>query len=655
MLCSPGGPPFVAPLRAAGALEAILENISPSTNSPQTVRDSLRALAVLVDAATSTASDSVSDLHALADSLFVPAHIESMQTILLSSSPDNITQSQINLVAHLIAALCEEDNHRYALAKPNGILDALATRLASFAVAEGLVIPGAERLLGDDGSQQIPDPAPRSAKLAPILGAIGAIVAHSKYSSYVLLTSPALLSIFPPPAAVRDLWRPRAMPNRDENSSAMEYLLPAIPQQRTSRRSQQKPAETREDKSIPGTSVQGSLAQSNGRAEEGTSEIDEPESPLIPYLIHLSRTSDDDMVRLLAIAVLQPLVKAGFATKPGRESTLALLVVPTLLQLIRDHLNRQRPNESSPSVNQSTKDSWAILEYAPELLCGLILDNETLQRAAFECDATETLAKLLQEAYSPVVATQPKMWSAQGNTTMEADEGPASCRLGPAGILPLLSHRIRLRERVLKALHALAATEEQRKAIVDFDTMPYIAESLAQYPGKPLPAKERQVDNPFEVVNPAYGENPSSVIVAACHMVRMLSRSVGLLRTALVDYGVWSPILHFLRHPDVDVQIAAAGVMVNLVTETSPMREVFESPPVYLHLKTSQLTPDVALVGSAHHEDPVCTHSFVKCSATIERVMGSEARRHHGVPRLKKVVCRGTGAWAAGSPPLRRH
>lgn len=497
-----------------------------------------------------------------------------------STLPDNTTQAQINLAAGLVGRLCRDETHRHALAKPNGVLDALATRLASFVVADGLVIPGAERVVKGDSAERIPKPAPRSAKLAPILRAIGTIILDSKYSAYVLLTSPAITSVFPaiqfsPPPAMRATWQAMERWSGNENLSAMDYLLPAIQPPRGSRRPRQRSVEARDNKPIPGTSVQGSLPQSNGRVQEGASETEEPESPLIPYLIHVSRTSHDDMVRLMAVAVLVPLMKAGFATNPVRESTVALFVVPTLVQLMREHLDKQCQNNWSHSVEDPTRESWEILERTPTLLDRLILDNETLQRAAFDCGAAETLAKLLQEAYNPAVSTQPRMWSAQTDMTMDTDEGSASCRLGPDGVLPLLLHRIRLRESALKGIHAVAGLDEYRKAIVELDTAPYIVESLLQYPRKPLPAKERQAEKPSEVVTPGYGENPSSVIIAACQVIRMLSRAVSVLRTALVDFGVWVPILKFMRHADVNVQIAAAGAMCNLVLEVSPMREVY--------------------------------------------------------------------------------
>lgn len=456
-------------------------------------------------------------------------------------------------------------------------------RLASFVVADGLVVPGAERLLKGDSAERIPEPAPPSAQLAPILRAIGTIIMDSKYGAYVLLTSPAIASVFPaipfkPPPAKRGAWQAMERWSGNENLGAMDYLLPAIQPPRGPRRPPQKSTEAKDNKSISGTSVQGPLTQPNGRVHEGAaSEAEEPESPLIPYLIHLHRTSHDDMTRLMAVAVLVPLMKAGFATSPFRESTVALFVVPTLIQLMRAHLDRQCQNNSSPSVDEPTKESWEILERAPVLLDRLILDNETLQRAAFECGAAKTLAELLQEAYNPAVSTQPRMWSAQADTMMDTDEGPASCRLGQDGILPLLLHRIRLREGALKGIHAVAGKDEYCKAIVNLDIMPCIVESLIQYPGKPLPAKERQQSRPSEVVIPGYGENPPSVIIAACHVIRMLSRAIGVLRTALVDFSVWVPILKFMRHPDVNVQIAAAAAMCNLVMEVSPMREVL--PP----------------------------------------------------------------------------
>jgi hypothetical protein len=281
----------------------------------------------------------------------------------------------------------------------------------------------------------------------------------------------------------------------------------------------------------------------------------------------------------MAIAVLTPLFRADFATKGIREASLGFLIVPTLLQLLRDHLEQNSENDST-TIDGKTATNWKILERAPALLARLIIDNETLQLAAFDCKAVSVLTKLLQESYKSSVTTRQPMWSANPDAGMEEVNLPASCILGGQGHLPLLMHRIKLRETALKAIAATSGKDDYRKAYIDQDAMPYIVESLSQFPGKPLNIKERaKPDKPFEEqgpmeVQPGYGENTRSVIIAACHTIRMISRSVLILRTALVDYGIFVPIFKFLRHPDIEIQIVATAVVANLVLDVSPMREV---------------------------------------------------------------------------------
>lgn len=53
-----------------------------------------------------------------------------------------------------------------------------------------------------------------------------------------------------------------------------------------------------------------------------------------------------------------------------------------------------------------------------------------------------------------------------------------------------------------------------------------------------------------------------------------MSRSVGNLRTSLIDAGLGKPVFALLKYPDNAVQIAATDVSINLVLDFSPMREV---------------------------------------------------------------------------------
>ncbi|OAA67845.1 armadillo repeat protein [Niveomyces insectorum RCEF 264] len=278
----------------------------------------------------------------------------------------------------------------------------------------------------------------------------------------------------------------------------------------------------------------------------------------------------------------------------------------------------------------------AMTELALIVLARLVTNSDVLQKAAVDCNAIKILAKLLKEAYEPVPGRlYPRPWNPTPTTTTTTarttrtatpDEarsgGPvadvigggssiinddgndnadspalsaAASKLGPAGQSPLLAYRIRLREAVLKALTALLASKyDYQKIFVEQDAMLYVVASLSPTPSKPQGFKDRmkalkaaeaaaaagnagaagsnKYDDDTEF-DPEYGRNGAGVLVAACNCVRMLSRSIAILRTTLEDAGVATPIFRLLRHPDLDVQIAATGVVCNLVTETSPMRE----------------------------------------------------------------------------------
>jgi hypothetical protein len=159
---------------------------------------------------------------------------------------------------------------------------------------------------------------------------------------------------------------------------------------------------------------------------------------------------------------------------------------------------------------------------------------------------------------------------------MDVESTASFAQLGDHGQNPLLAHRILLRESALKAIGALSAgKEDYRKALVAEDFVPFVVESLCEYPRKPKQAKDKPSHDAARTGPwPAYGKNPQSVIIAGCHVVRTLARSVSILRTSLVDHAVTMPIFRFMRHPNINVQIAATATIINLVVEVSPVREV---------------------------------------------------------------------------------
>ncbi|KAM0199942.1 hypothetical protein ACHAPA_004314 [Fusarium lateritium] len=580
-----GGPAFLAPLHAARAIPALMANVSPFTNAPQLVVAALKALTDIADACALGSSSCPIDIELLASNVFSSQHLDSFGAMLSITSTNTLLQSQVSLTAGLISRLCHEERHQQALAT-SGILDVLATRLASVAVLRGEVVPGAEFSARNDGIfEAFPDPAPRTLRFGLILEAISAILGDSKYRANRLANSPSILAVFPPikfeSSRASDAEQAGLGTARQQPVTAMEYMLPMnLPRN-------------------PSTSPYGSLplsgsdSQSSSRSSltkfgssaiwdsprflanrAGAEDTEEVESPFTPWLVRLIRRSDG-LERLFASSVLAALIKGGVASKGLRETCLGLLVVPLLVAMIAENDKDVNDVNDIENVNKRT-----ILERAPVVLARMITDSEYLQKAAFECEAVPVLSKLLKHAYTPAKDNgQPRYWSPQADVDMEVGINSPVARLGQEGQNELLIHRLKLRESTLKAIAALAGgKEDYRKAFVADDLVSYVVESLSEYPKKPQTAKERtseksSADSAKKGETAGYGTNPASVIVAGCHVVRMLSRSVSILRTCLVDHGVALPIFRFLRHPDVNVQIAATAAICNLVLEVSPVRE----------------------------------------------------------------------------------
>lgn len=530
---------------------------------------------------------------ALSDAVFANDKLELFLDILSQPVPTSETEAQVSLVAGLIHNLCREDRHQNAMVN-SGILDALATRLASFAVAAGYVLPNAELLAKSSGlSDYMPQPARSDHGLGSVLGAIAAITTDSPFRACKLLFSPSILVVFPNtsydsntyskiPSEIPEL--PGLRPTRQSDDDPMDFLLPYIPFYTRGVPAAVLPplnASASKENTLKGRSMSRFNINSspwNFQGDNTETEPEEAESPLIPWLIHLVRSrSGIEAVR--AAAVLTSLFKAGFAYKT-REETLGLLVIPVLLSTLSDAESKVKDDDVT-ALTPGGHERLRLLAEIPSLIARLITDSEPLQKAAFECDAAKTLCKLLKDTYDvPLPRAAPQPWSPGGSNQESIENIPRECRLGDGEDIPGLASRLEIRGSTLLAIGTLATfKEEYRKTIIDQDTIPYIAESLHPCPSKPKQLKERKVESLLnENVNDAplseYGNNPPSVIGKACYAVRMLSRSVNILRTALVDNMVSVPVFRLLRHADLEVQTAATAVICNLVPNFSPMRDV---------------------------------------------------------------------------------
>jgi hypothetical protein len=540
----------------------------------------------------------------IAEALFTRQYIAILSRILSQTSNSATIQCQANLATSLIGKLCKEERYQQSLATL-GVLDALATRLAGCIVAEGYVIPGAELLAQRDGLKEyFPKDTSSNVPLALVLEAISVIITNSKLRASQLLYSPSILAVLPVsqssdiliPHNTRSAWaafNAAGLSGRQSQLNALDYLLPYVPIQQMKTANPHMSAfpplgsfGTREELALGGRANSGKYVGASNWGEFGlgdtatpadttTSETEEPESPLIPYLLVLFR-SKSGMEGLMAASVLAILYRTGI-TKKTRETDISLSVVPRLVKMLDDSILPAKGKDYLADVDTQASE-WAIKERAPAVLAMLMTDSEILQKAAFDANVVANFAKMLKVSYDPVIETPGvEAWSPHGDEDLEL--GPDAFKANYRGQSPLLVHKIKIRESTLKAIAAISLFEDAyRKAIVELGTVPYIVESMNPMPSKPAPPLENGEQRPKTRVegNPknGYGTNTVGVLIAACGAIRALSRSVGILRTTLIDGGVAMPVFNLLKHPDIEVQIAATATVCNLVTDVSPMRDV---------------------------------------------------------------------------------
>lgn len=646
-----GGFAFLPPIHAAGALSVILSNIPPRSNPPQVVVAALRAAINIAETTALALPASATDLANLADVAFAQAPLlEAFREILTIPVTSQLLQIQRNLVAKLISLLCRQEKYQIGLAD-SGILDALATNLASVIVSRGYVIPEAETIVQNEGvADLIPAPAPPSTDVTAIFEALFAVMGDSRWRAAALVYAPAMLTVFPSPGSIRRSKAMKACANSLEGAGlssiaskdlgAMDCFLPVVPEY-------QPKASTANRFPTPGSppsrdhlnasrapsinwmssplTWEGEPTETLGSSLEG--EVEDLESPLIPWLIHTARSSDG-MERVMASAVATALFKAEFANK-SREAYLGRLVVPILLQTLED-IGPTSGNAEAAFTDAETALNWSIVERTLAVLAKLVVDSNFLEKCAFDCSGVKIVSALLKSAYEPLPNQSSRPWTPtpQRERVGEREIGLPTSRLGPPAHNPLLAHRIRLREAALKAVAAMAGKDDYAKAFVEQDLVPFIVESLSATPTKPI--KDRPTSpkiflgTEVSEVDPAFGSNPTTVIVAACHALRVLARPVSILRTTLQDSGVQSPAFRLLRHADIEVQIAASGLMCNLVTNVSPMRDVSFDVYTMVSGDCLELTHFQASRRGWRYDGSLPTNTFTESSLATQCSVGVE-------------------------------
>ena len=525
------GSAFVAPILHSNCIQPLLLSLPPRQSLPKLVTASLRAVNALAISWTLSPTPDPSFVH----HVFTKYTIASFLEILRQPLPTTKQQLHIALTFSLLATCCAYSDQLRSALVHQGLLDALATNLASFATVYN----------------RNPQSNHAQLDITTLLNAISSIVRHSTYRAHRLIFSNDLRRIFShssdsyPSDPIQTLDYNHQHYRRNTNIVPVDSLLPKVmvPLQKSLAFGQH------------------ALINSRLFSEHSATSVS-VDSPLCVWLMYLARSQQDPCCRLAALrllAILNDALDADVAAPRSdmtarsreRERQMALFAVPIAVKLVQDALD-----------TSYGEDLAVTKEDACSVLAHLIENSTELQQAALDAGAVKYVSQLFRKSFDPITLARP-MWSANPQALDSQNPLTLSTTLGDSGLAPEVMHAMKCRAGALDALAAIAEKEDvNRKAVIDSGIVSNLIDSLA-----PI-----SVFDPSVI--PSKNGNTVPVLLAACRAATALSRSVSLLRTALIDAGITKPIFALLAYPDVDVQIAATNVICNLVLEFSPMRQV---------------------------------------------------------------------------------
>ncbi|KAH0014254.1 ARM repeat-containing protein, partial [Aureobasidium melanogenum] len=441
------GAAFVAPILHSNLVQPISLYLSPpAAPSTSLVTASLRTLNALAVSWTSSPNP---------DPIFV-SHVLNKNTltsflkILRRPLPTSIEQQHIALVSTLIATCYAHCRQLRSALVHHGILDALASNLASFALVYNIN----------------PQSNHNKLDIAALLNAISTIIRDSTYRAHRLIFSDDLRRIFShssDPTPSDTLQTPALSHHKHSKPSnvlQVDTLLPKVmvPLQ----------------KSL----AFGHHALNNSRlfSDHAATNIS-VDSPLCVWLMYLARSQQDPRCRLAALRLLAILNDAldadidaprydTLTRSRERERQMALFAIPIAVKLVQDSLDT--PFGQDLSVVK--EDACAVLSH-------LIENSSELQQAALDAGAVKHVSQLLKKSFDPVTLARP-MWSADPQALDSLPPTP-SATLGPDGLAPEVMHAMRCRAGALEALAAIAEKEDvNRKAVIDSGIISNLIDSL---------------------------------------------------------------------------------------------------------------------------------------------------------------------------------
>ncbi|EXJ80042.1 hypothetical protein A1O3_08328 [Capronia epimyces CBS 606.96] len=566
------GPSLVQPLLETDVLRGLISCLLIPVSS-RTSLAVLRCLNAVAENLPPADSEQWLPHRELADLLYSKRYISCFANIIAGAGDTGVSQQACDAVLALLCKTATLEWQKRSLVE-SGVLSLLSARLASFVVAEGLVPPSPESLLDDDGTRaRMPRPAPSFAHLSPVLESLSILIEHSRKRANLFLSDPTVKAVLPDlkdgfsPTDIRQApWGvsyfsgaavPRLCPH-----GPFDYLLPSMPISDGAKSAMQSgfpplgsiaALPKRRASFLPTTAVPPRLALNHVSTDETQ------ESSVIPWLLSTVRESKAKR-RLLAAKLLVDLCGLGLVTR-GRRASFAALLVPLLTRMLVS--DAVQTDQSDGFRGSHLCGGLHYTRAVPAVLAALVMDDPGMQKVAVDSNAIAALSAGLKLTFDGPARRKPSPWQPYKITEMETEQTLPGTRLGTGGPTWTVRREMDYREGCLRALAAIAPFEDDyRKEICDQGVLTHVMLALEPY----------QVQYSLGRRVEATG-NPVPVVLAACGVVRVLTRSVKALRTKLIEADVAKPIINLMSSTNPELRIAATKVLANLAIDFSPVKE----------------------------------------------------------------------------------
>ncbi|EXJ93331.1 hypothetical protein A1O1_01723 [Capronia coronata CBS 617.96] len=508
-----------------------------------------------------------------AELLYSKKYISCFGNIIDAAGDTMASQQACDAVLALLCKTVTLERQKRALLE-SGVLKTLSARLASFVVAEGLVPPSPVSLdLDNSTSAGLPNPAPSFAHMSPVLEALSLLIEGSRHRANVFLSDPAVKAVLPeldddfsPSDIRRAPWGasyfsgaaiPRLCPH-----GPFDMLLPFLPVLDSAKSAIQSgfpPLSSVASMPKRWASFLPTSSEPIPLGLNGVSTEDVEESSVIPLLLYVVRTSRGKR-RLLAAKLLVDLCCLDLVKKERRASFAALLVPLLTRMLVSDMAQADKSTHLRGSYLCS---GLHYTRAVPAVLAALVMDDPRMQKVAVDGDAITALSAGFKTTFDDPAGRKPSLWQPYKATQMGAQRKSPGTRLGPECPSWTMRREMKYREGCLQALAAIAPFEDDyRKEICDQGVLTHVI--LALEPYRMTEGANQQVE---------MTGNPVPVVLAACAVVRVLTRSVKALRTKLIEADVTTPIIKLMSSASPELRIAATKVLANLAMDFSPVKE----------------------------------------------------------------------------------